>query len=79
MGRKYTQINNLVTDSRENLHKAYDRGYEQAKKEYAVQPTNFKPEPHEGGIQFRCEKCKRLAIAFYPYCPYCGKKVEVEE
>ena len=79
MSRKYTQLNNLVTDSRNALHAAYDRGYEQGKKDYQRPPTTFTPEPHEGGIQFRCKQCKRLAIAFYPYCPYCGSKVEVEE
>ena len=76
MGKKYTQINNLVTDSRENLHKAYDRGYEQAKKDYKTPTTKLTPEPCEGGIQFRCKTCKRLTIACYPYCPYCGGKVE---
>jgi len=76
MARKYTQINNLVSDSRDNLHKAYDRGYEQAKKDYQPGLTQLKCEPGEGGLQFKCIKCSRLLIAHYPYCPYCGRIVE---
>lgn len=78
MARKYTQINNLVSDSRSNLHKAYDRGYDQAKKDYQPGLTQLKVEPSEGGLQFRCIKCNRLLIAHYPYCPYCGRIVEEE-
>lgn len=78
MARKYTQINNLVSDSRSNLHKAYDRGYDQAKKDYQPELTQLKVEPSEGGLQFRCIKCNRLLIAHYPYCPYCGRVVKEE-
>ena len=72
MGKKYTQINNLVTASRENLHKAYDRGYEQAKKEYKRNLLHWKPECTEGGVQFRCDICNQPSIAAYLFCPNCG-------
>ena len=78
MARKYTQINNLVSDSRNNLHKAYDRGYEQAKKDYQKQPTQLISEYREGGLQFRCKQCAERMIAHYRYCPYCGRIVEDE-
>lgn len=74
--KKYTQINNLVTDSRNLLHKAYDRGYEQAKEDYKRPPTHWTVEYTEGGIQFICAACKRPAIASYLYCPNCGSKTE---
>lgn len=72
MAKKYTQLNNLVTESKENLHKAYDRGYAQAKEDYKRTKTSWAIEPCEGGIQFKCEKCKRYSIAAYLYCPHCG-------
>ena len=72
MSKKYTQLNNLVTQSRENLHKAYDRGYAQAKEDYKRPMTEWIPEAYEGGVQFRCKQCKRMSIAAYLYCPHCG-------
>lgn len=80
MSKKYTQVNNLVTQSRENLHKAYDRGYEQAKKDYKRPPTHWIAESKEGEIQFRCYQCGKYAIAAYLFCPNCGSisKEDVE-
>ena len=74
MSKKYTQINNLVSDTKENLHKAYDRGYEQGKEDYKRPQTTWTPEPGEKGMQFRCNRCNKPTIAAYLYCPNCGSR-----
>ena len=74
MAKKYRQINNLITESKENLHKAYDRGYAQAKEDYKRPLTTWTADPHESGMQFICSVCKKPAIAAYLYCPNCGSR-----
>jgi hypothetical protein len=75
----YKQITNEVKESRLLLQKAYERGYKQAETDYKKSPINWKAEPREGGIQFRCSGCNSYAIANYPHCPWCGCPVEKEE
>lgn len=73
--KHYRNLNGIIGQSKELIHQAYDRGYKQAKIDYARPPTKLVAEPHEGGLQFRCKNCNKLMVAFYPYCPWCGGRV----
>lgn len=73
--KHYRNLNGIIGQSKELIHQAYDRGYKQAKIDYARPTTTLKCEFVEGCMQFRCDNCKRAMIAHYSYCPYCGAEV----
>lgn len=73
--KHYRNLNGLISKNNAIVREAYDRGYNQAKKDFQTTTTHLIPEPHEGGIQFRCEECNWSVIANYMYCPHCGRRV----
>ncbi len=76
MDKHYRNLNGIIGKSKEIICQAYDRGYKAGKEDYEKPPTKLTPECVEGGMQFRCENCKRAMIANYTFCPYCGCEVK---
>ena len=74
--KHYRNLNRIVGQSREVIYRAYDSGYKAGREDYEKPTTTLTPEYVEGGMQFRCENCKRAMIANYTFCPYCGCEVK---
>jgi hypothetical protein len=72
MTRNYKSLLKETHESTLLLQKAYDRGYAQAEADYKKPEIGWIPTPCKGGIQFRCDGCRKFAIAAYEYCPNCG-------
>lgn len=71
----YRNLNGVIKQSTDAIHKAYDNGYKQAQLDLQKIPTMFIPEQTKQGIRFRCKDCRETSIAYYPYCPWCGKPI----
>lgn len=71
--KNYRNLNGCVSRMHRLLYEAYDKGYAQAKKDCGRPVSKWKRETLGiKGIWYRCENCKRYAIADYLFCPHCG-------
>lgn len=79
--KSYKQLNRIIGDIRDAVHRAYDLGYDKGKN-YSSEKIKFLegertttiiPKPSSIGLQFRCQKCHETMVAQYPFCPWCGR------
>lgn len=74
--KTYRQCNALMGKVRDQLYKAYDKGYEQGKTDFKRADGKWDVENLGAkGMWYRCSNCKRYAIAGYMFCPQCGSKM----
>lgn len=81
--KHYRNLNGCVSKMHRVIYDAYDKGYQQAKKDYGRQRAEWEPVPvprlnNKGYLSFECSACKTLAIAKYLFCPYCGSPMTEE-
>lgn len=72
MAKNYRQCNQLITDMRDIIHRAYSRGYEQAKVDYKRNNEQWIKQTGGTYISYICSGCKSKAVAQYCFCPHCG-------
>ena len=72
MSKTYRQCNGMMGKIRDQVYKAYDKGYEQGKTDYRRLQGTWKQAIGVKGMWYKCSNCKGLAIAYYAFCPLCG-------
>jgi len=73
MSKNLRQCNPLMTNVRDSVHRAYNLGYEQAKKDYKRLDGKWTREAlGVKGVWYKCGNCQKYAIADYAFCPQCG-------
>jgi len=72
MSKNLRQCNPLMTNVRDSVHRAYNLGYEQAKKDYKRRDGKWITQPGGKILWYRCNNCLQYAIADYAFCPQCG-------
>ena len=76
----YRNLNGCVSRMHRVIYEAYDKGYAQGRKDFERLPGKWKKEAlGVKGIWYRCENCKRYAIADYLFCPQCGSPMTEED
>lgn len=76
MSKVYRQCNGLMGKVRDQLYRAYDKGYEQGKTDFKRADGEWSKEAlGVKGLWYRCSNCQRYAIADYLYCPQCGSRM----
>lgn len=82
MMRDYRQLNKLMTDMREIIRFTYDKGYNQAKKEFQRGKAHWVTVTgHRSYIEYKCSNCGNLTSGKHLFCPNCGydTRKETEE
>lgn len=73
MSKTYRQCNGMMGKIRDQVYRAYDKGYEQGKIDYQRLPGTWEKQALGiQGVWFKCSNCYKLAIADYAFCPQCG-------
>ena len=70
--KHYRNLNGCVSRMHRVIYEAYDKGYEQAKKDFKREQCSWETVPQQRYTGFRCDNCKNYAIAKYTFCPHCG-------
>lgn len=68
--KHYRNLNGCVSKMHRVIYDAYDKGYEQARKDFEKPKGEW--ELSEIRNSYRCSICKNLSISKYLYCPHCG-------
>lgn len=76
--RNYRQLNKLMSDMREIIRFAYDKGYNQGKTDFKRNDGHWITVTGRNFVQFRCNNCKEMAITDYLFCPFCGSDMRKE-
>ena len=76
MSKCHRTVNKLVGGSRDLLYEAYDKGYEQAEKDYKREPGcwTFRFGKYCG--EYECSQCLRRSFAPTNYCHICGAPMD---
>lgn len=78
--KTYRQCNALMGKVRDQIYKAYDKGYEQGKTDHQRLPGAWTREAlGVKGVWYRCSNCQKYAIADYLFCPQCGSDMRKEQ
>ena len=78
MAKDYRSLKFEKRDCFALLQKAYDRGYEQGKKDFKPADGYWSLIVTNIGAMYKCSKCKKHDIAPESFCCHCGTKMAKE-
>lgn len=80
MSKTYRQCNGMMSKVRDQIYKAYDKGYEQGRTDYQRRDGEWTRDAlGVKGVWYKCSNCQKYAIAEYAFCPQCGSDMRGEK
>lgn len=74
----YRSCNPVVGEARKLIYDAYDRGYEQGRKDYSREPGHWTFRLGKYCGEYECSRCLKRSFAPNDYCHICGAPMDRE-